>query len=251
MGCSVDLVKLVLIDGQTKPEIISAEATRLFSREPELAGVIGFSDTDMVLAAAPIVARHKRVFLTSGATSPLLPQQVSEYLFLACFADNVQAAAGAEWSYNTLNARTVVVLYNETASYAHLLRAYFESTFKELGGKVLAVQPYTLDDVKAKVGKLPKADLIYLAAQPDDVATAVPALRDAGFDVPILGGDGLDIGDAWRRVLDANNVSFTTHAFLAPTIRTQPLRISARPIPELFRIERRTRSRHWATTPPG
>jgi branched-chain amino acid transport system substrate-binding protein len=207
-------VKLIVVDGQTRPEIISAETIKLFGQEPDIAGLIGFSDTDMVLAAAPIAAKHKRVFLASGATSPRLPQQVPDYLFLACFGDNVQAAAGAEWAYAALKARTAAVLYKENAEYTRLLRGYFETRFKELGGKVLTAQPYTLDDLKAKAGTLPKADLIYLAAQPDDVTIAIPALRDAGFAAPILGGDGLDIGDGWRQVKNVRNVYFTTHAYL-------------------------------------
>lgn len=208
-------VKLRLVDGETKPDIIAAEAAKLFSDVPDIAGLIGFSDTDMVLAAAPIAAKHRRVFLTSGATSPQLPEQVPTYLFLACFGDNVQAAAGAEWAYERLKARTVAVLYKETSSYARLLHKYFQERFKELGGTVLAVVPYRLDNIKEKVDKLPKADLIYLAAQPDDVAAAIPALRGAGFDAPILGGDGLDIGGAWRQVKDARNVYFTTHAYIS------------------------------------
>ena len=106
-------VKLVLVDGETKPKVIAREAARLFKQEPALAGLIGFSDTDMVLAAAPIAAKNKRVFLTSGATSPKLPREVARYLFLACFGDNVQAAAGAEWAVKTLKARSAVVLYKQ------------------------------------------------------------------------------------------------------------------------------------------
>ena len=102
----------------------------------------------MVLAAAPIAAKNKRVFLTSGATSPQLPRQVPRYLFLACFGDNVQAAAGAEWAVKTLKARTAVVLYKQTSSYARLLHGYFQTRFKQLGGKVLAVRAYTLADIK-------------------------------------------------------------------------------------------------------
>lgn len=170
-------VKLQLVDGKTRPDVIAKEAARLFSAAPDIAGVIGFSDTDMVLAAAPVVAKHGRVFLTSGATSPKLPGQVPEFLFLACFGDNVQAAAAAEWAYDRLRARTVAVLYNETTSYARLLHGYFQTRFKELGGKVVGVVPYQRDTIKEAVVKLPKADLIYLSAQPDDVAAAVPAVR--------------------------------------------------------------------------
>jgi branched-chain amino acid transport system substrate-binding protein len=205
---------MIVADGETKPEIIAAKTRELIADRPEIAGLIGLSDTDMVLAAAKVAAERSLVFLTSGATSPLLPEQVPEYLFLACFGDNVQAAAGAEWAYDTLKARTVAVLFREDSTYTQLLHGYFETRFKELGGKVLAVESYRLDpsDISAKVAKLPKA--IYLAALPDGVALVVPALRNAGIETPILGGDGLDIGEAWKGIDTASKVYFTTHAYL-------------------------------------
>ena len=217
-------VALTVVDGETKPEVIAQVTEALLQDQPTIAGLIGLSDTDMVLAAAPVAAEHGDVFLTSGATSPLLPEQVPEYLFLACFGDNVQAAAGAEWAYDTLNARTVAVLYKGASAYARLLHEYFETRFKQLGGKILAVEPYTLDDFAAKAQALPKADLVYLAAQPDDVVIAIPALRNAGVEAPILGGDGLDIGAAWGQVEQARDVYFTTHTYLGadnpdPTVK--------------------------------
>jgi branched-chain amino acid transport system substrate-binding protein len=39
-------------------------------------------------------------------------------------------------------------------------------------------------------------------------------LRTAGITAPILGGDGLDIGDAWKAVPTTRDVYFTTHAYL-------------------------------------
>jgi branched-chain amino acid transport system substrate-binding protein len=207
-------VRLIVTDGQTKPKVIARETASLFKQEPAVAGLIGFSDTDMVLAAAPIAAKHKRVFLTSGATSPRLPRAVPRYLFLACFGDNVQAAAGAEWAVKTLKARTAVVLYKRTSTYAKLLHGYFQTRFKQLGGKVLTVRPYTLKTIKAAAKGLPKADLVYFAAQPDDVVAGIAALRRAGITAPILGGDGLDIGAAWQKAAQADKIYFTTHAYL-------------------------------------
>jgi branched-chain amino acid transport system substrate-binding protein len=185
-------VALVLVDGHTKPKVIAREAAKLIKQQPALSGLIGFSDTDMVLAAAPIAARDKRVFLTSGATSPELPRRVPRYLFLVCFGDNVQAAAGAEWAVKVLKTRNVVVLYKQTAARG-----------------------------------LPKADLVYFAAQPDDVLAGVAALRGAGITAPILGGDGLDIGEAWQQAAQTSNVYFTTHAYLGadnPDPRVQAFR---------------------------
>jgi branched-chain amino acid transport system substrate-binding protein len=108
------------------------------------------------------------------------------------------------------------VLFREASTYTQLLHDYFEARFKELGGKVLAVESYRLDasDISAKVAKLPATDLIYLAGLPDGVTLVVPALRNAGIETPILGGDGLDIGEAWKRIDTPSNVYFATHAYI-------------------------------------
>ena len=113
--------------------MIARETTHLFKDQPTVAGLIGLSDTDMVLAAALSPPRHKRVFVTSGATSPRLPRQVPRYLFLACFGDNVQAAAGAEWAVKSLKARTAVVLYKQTSTYAKLLHRLFRDAVQATG----------------------------------------------------------------------------------------------------------------------
>ncbi len=207
-------VSLILVDGKTDPMAIARDATRLFKQHPDVAGLIGFSDTDMVMAAAPIAARNHRVFLTSGATSPELPARVPTYLFLACFGDNVQAAAGAEWAYTNLKSRTVAVLYNAGMSYTRLLHRYFQTRFKQLGGKVVSVQAYRAANLKAKIAVMPKADLVYFASSPSEVTTGIPLLRAAGVTAPIMGGDSFDIGADWGQVPAAKDVYFTTHAYL-------------------------------------
>jgi len=207
-------VSLQVIDGQSTPRYITEVTRNLLEKEPGIVGLIGLSDTDMVLAAAPVTARYRKVFLTSGATSPRLPAEVPEHLLLACFGDNVQAAAGAEWAYRTLKAQDVAVIFNESTTYTRLLHGYFETRYKQLGGKVLSVQPYKLAGFNVNIESLRKADLVYLAAYPDDVTTVIPLLRNAGVTAPILGGDGLDIGDDWKKIPQTRNVYFTTHAYL-------------------------------------
>jgi branched-chain amino acid transport system substrate-binding protein len=212
-------VQLVLQDGATDPQVIAQRAQQIMEEYPSVSGLFGLSDTDLVEAAAPVVAAQERLFLTSGATSPKLPETEPGYLFLACFGDNVQAAAGAEWAYNDLSARTAAVLYKEDSTYTELLQGYFRARFTELGGEIVAVKSYEYgpeqqnSDLEAAVEQLESADLIYLAATPDDALPAVLALRDAGFDQPILGGDGLDVPTLWQNQ-DISQVFFTTHAYL-------------------------------------
>lgn len=201
-------------DGQSDVRVIAEKTAKLIEEFPAVPGIVGLSDTDMVLAAAPVAARHRRVFLTSGATSPQLPQQVPDYLYLACFGDNVQAAVGAEWAYAGLGVRDVLILYNQDSTYSRLLQGYFRTRFEELGGHIVATQVYSPDRFSALALKPGKFDLIYLAATPEEVLPALAQLRKAGVSVPVLGGDGLDIGSVWQQGREFSNVYFTTHAYL-------------------------------------
>ncbi|MEH6524997.1 MAG: ABC transporter substrate-binding protein [Sneathiella sp.] len=205
-------VNLLLEDGETDTVVIARKTEALISSNPDMPVIIGMSDTDVVLAAAHVAAKHKRTFITSGATSPLLPEQVPNYLFLACYGDNVQAAAAAEWAVNTLKASKVAVLYKQGMSYTELLRKYFVTRYIELGGTITVDKGYTVESFPALLTDLGDADLIYLSASPNEVISEVSQIRAAGVTVPILSGDGFDIGEGWQKLPDEDNSYFTTHA---------------------------------------
>ena len=133
-------VELLERDGQTNEEDVSRAAASLVASG--CSAIIGLSDTDQVLAAAPIAARAGVPFVTSGATSPLLPAEVPNWLFLACFGDNAQAAAGAQYATEQLGARTTAVLYDRDLDYTRLLARYFERSFRAQGGSVLVTADY-------------------------------------------------------------------------------------------------------------
>lgn len=210
-------VRLVMVDGESKPTVIAKKTVELLEKNSSVSALMGLSDTDMVMASAPEAARNRRLFLTSGATSPQLPSQIPEYLFLACFGDNVQAAAGAEWAYQYLSVRNAAILFNSSQSYTRLLQGYFQTRFQELGGRVVSVESYTPDTMSQSIQRLPKAvDLIFFSAMPEEAPRGVELLRRRGFSVPILGGDGFDSEDLWQKHRELDNVFFTTHAYLGP-----------------------------------
>ncbi|MCB0195724.1 MAG: acetolactate decarboxylase [Anaerolineae bacterium] len=210
-------VELVMEDGETNPTVLAEKTTDILTQHPDVSAFLGLSDTDMVLAAAPVAAENGRLFLTSGATSPQLPDQVPHSLFLACFGDNVQAAAAAEWAYEEQSAATAAILFDESMSYTQLLQGYFATRFEELGGKIVSSQSYTTGDsdgISQAIAQLTQADIIFVAAGPEDAPVASRQLRDAGFTAPILGGDGFDSGALWQQYADLDNIYFTTHAYL-------------------------------------
>ena len=133
-------VELLERDGQTNEADVRRAAASLVASG--VSAIVGLSDTDQVLAAAPIAARAGVPFVTSGATSPRLPRQVPDWLFLACFGDNAQAAASAQYATDQLGARTAAVVYDRDLEYTRLLAKYFQRSFRAQGGQVVVTADY-------------------------------------------------------------------------------------------------------------
>jgi branched-chain amino acid transport system substrate-binding protein len=210
-------VELIAVDGKSDPALIADETRRLV-HVPGLSAITGLSDTTMVLAAAPIAEKARMVFLTSGATSPRVPIEFPDYYFMACFGDNTQAAAGAEYAVSALAAKTVYLISDETTDYTVLLARYFAERYLQLGGHIVAEDTYAAGttDFSAQIAALKglstPPDVLYIASGPDEIGSLVKQLREAGVDQPIVGGDGydtpllLEIAGA-----AATDVYFTTH----------------------------------------
>ena len=271
-------VELLERDGQTDEEDVRRAAASLVASG--CSAIIGLSDTDQVLAAAPIAARAGVPFVTSGATSPLLPADVPNWLFLACFGDNAQAAAGAQYASEQLGARTTAVLYDRKLDYTRLLARYFQRSFRAQGGSVLVTADYEKardavqrladgatgpgeessssegesgtgdEDGSSAAGsgsdsgsgsgsgeggesgkggaddsgsgaaangsgttRAAEADVLFVAAAPEDAARLVRRLRAAGYRQPIMGGDSFDSeGLITSAEKTGGKVYYTTHA---------------------------------------
>jgi len=219
-GVLGEQIELVTFDGKTDAETIGKAATQLVETDKVVA-IFGFSDTDMVMAAAPIAAKAGIVFVTSGATSPKLPSQVPDYLYLACFGDNVQAAAAAECAVNKMDAKSAYLLIDKGMEYTLLLGKYFKERFIELGGSIVLEDNYQTGDkdFSAQITKLKKMatmpDILFISSGPDDVGTIVKQFRDVGIDNPIFGGDGYDTPLLIQIAgSGAENVYFTTHSLM-------------------------------------
>jgi len=230
MGRRVELLER---DGQTSKTDVERAAASLVASG--CSAIVGLSDSDQVLAAAPIAARAGVPFVTSGATSPKLAEQVPNWLFLACFGDNAQAAAGAQYAAEHLGARTATVLYNPDLQYTRLLARYFERSFRAQGGTILASWPRRpgLDKLRAAYksaaetaeeqrltaasGRLPtspaEADVLYVAVAPEAAPASVGQLRGMGARQPIMGGDSYDTPELIARAEQTGGkVYYTTHA---------------------------------------
>jgi branched-chain amino acid transport system substrate-binding protein len=229
-GINGQKIELISYDGKTDAATIGNAATQLVESDKVVA-MMGFSDTDMVMAAAPIAAKAGIPFITSGATSPKLPEKIPTYLFLACFGDNVQAAAAAEYAFNTMKAKSAYLLIDKGMEYTLLLGKYFKERFVELGGTIILEDTYQTGDkdFSAQITKLKAAgampDVLFISSGPDDVGTIVKQFRDGGIDKPIFGGDGYDTPNLVSIAgKGAENVYFTTHSLIDETGGTEAVK---------------------------
>jgi branched-chain amino acid transport system substrate-binding protein len=224
MGRRVELLERY---GQTSTDDARRAAASLVAAG--VSAIVGLSDTDQVLAAAPIAARAGVPFVTSGATSPRLTKQVPNWLFLACFGDNAQAAASAQYASDQLGARTATVVYDRRMDYARLLATYFARSFRAQGGRVIVSQEYgdaahvtrllakdersEAGSGSAESGDEAQADVLFVAAGPRDAGAIVRALRAAGYTQPIMGGDSFDSARLIAAARESGgDVYYTTHA---------------------------------------
>ncbi len=209
---------------------LTAQIAQQFVEQDGVDAVVGFSDSDSVLASGTILQEAGIPFITAGATSPLLPEQVGDLFFMACFGDNVQAAAAAEYAFENFG-DTAYLLSDTGAEYTTLLGEYFKARFEALGGTIVLEDEYADDatDFSAQITKLralaEQPDFYFVSAMPYNVGPVVLQMRQAGIDGPIVGGDGYDTPDIVSVAGEsANNVFFTTHALMDSEIGTDGIK---------------------------
>jgi len=216
LGCPIELV---VRDSEYKMDVASKIAQQLIEQDKVIAG-IGFTEPGSVLAAGPAFQNSRIPFITVGATSPKIPQQVGDMIYLACFGDNIQAAAGAKYAAQNFG-DSACLFWDSNNEYTRLLAGYFKSSFADIGGTIYLEDAFedNATDFSAQIERLkalPKQpDFYYIAAMPYNIGPIVSQLRAAGISGPIMGGDGYDTPDLVSIAGNASdNVFFSTHALM-------------------------------------
>ena len=216
-------VRLDLWDSKYAKDVAVQGAQKLVN-DDRFVTVIGFNDPDSVLWTAPTAQAAGVPFVTSGATSPQLPAQVGDRMFLACFGDNVQAAVGAEFGFKTFG-KTAALLWDNGTDYTKLLAGYFKARFTQLGGAIILDDQFAdaAKDFSAQITRikaLPRQpDFYFVSAMPYNVGPFVKQFRAAGLTGPVVGGDGYDTPDLIGVAGPAaRDVYFTTHALVDSTL---------------------------------
>ncbi len=217
------MLEVIGIDTKTDQKAAATGAKKALS-EGVIAG-LGYGDTTFVMAAAPLFQEKGVPFVTSGATHPMLPQWVGEYMFMAPFGDDDQSYAIADYTYNQLNARNVVVWTDNSMDFTKALSKFFKERFIELGGTLVLEDFFMMGDkdFSAQIARLkntdPKADAVFISAIPNEAGLTVKQVREAGLELPIVSGDGFDteLVTTVPGPKLAQDVFFSTHTYREDT----------------------------------
>lgn len=186
-------------DSACGPLPASQAAKRLIDQyKPDV--IIGEECSDATLAIMPIIEQAKIPLINAGSSSIKITEPGNPWTFRIMPNEVMQGVDIATNAYNRLNARTAVLLFENTN--AGIGNAgVFKDTFTKLGGKVVAEIGFGRDindftSIATRIAGLGKVDVIPTYTLEGQGLKITQALAQAGV---VKGGDGpaIQLGTIW------------------------------------------------------
>jgi branched-chain amino acid transport system substrate-binding protein len=216
-------VKFINIDGQSDPELVEKAAEEQVKQGA--VAIIAPADFDFGSPASNVAQRAGLVGISTAASSPLYSSTVlGDKQFTRSMWNTTMGAAGAEYAYKDRGWKTVYVVTDDFLSYTTSLSQYFIEHFKSLGGTVLYEDHYTQGngDFSAQLERIQaletKPDFLYFSSYMPDLAMMIQTVRDAGINLPVVGGDAYDDPGFFEALGTkyGNDIFFVTHSWMGP-----------------------------------
>lgn len=184
------LVQVKYEDSEGNPQKGVNAAQKLINTEG-VKYIIGAVSSSVTLSIVPVTTNAKVLLFSPASSSPKLTG-ISPYFVRNWPSDVLEATVLAEYAFEKLNIRRVLILYTNN-DYGLGLQQEFTKTFTLIGGQVVAAEGYPLNarDFRGILSKYRRLfedlDAIYLAGYHKDMAIATKQLREAGYRKMILG----------------------------------------------------------------
>ena len=164
-------------------------------KEKNAAAIVGSSYSDVTLALAKASEEDGIPIISAAAANPEITKG-RENVFRAIFIDDYQAEIMAYFAYDSLDAKTAVVLINQNPDSFKQISDVFIKTFKELGGTVIAVESYDGENDFSRILRRfvnNKPDVIFFPGNYIPAARLINTVHDIGLSgTYVLGSDAWD-----------------------------------------------------------
>ncbi|MEA5092965.1 Leucine-, isoleucine-, valine-, threonine-, and alanine-binding protein [bioreactor metagenome] len=193
--------KMELVVADNKSE--AAEATNAMQKlvaQDKVVAVIGPNLSSAVIASTAVNTGAKVLVISPMGTNPNVTVdkdgKTKDFMFRACFIDPFQGTVMAAFAKDTLKAKKVAILIDNSSDYSKGLAQFFETAFVKGGGTIVAKESYLQKDTDFKATltkiKATNPDMIYVPGYYQEVGMIVKQAREMGLTVPMAGGDGWD-----------------------------------------------------------
>ncbi len=216
-------VKFVNIDGKSDPVTVGNVAVELIDKGAEL--IVAPCDFDFGGPASREAQSAGLVGISTCASDPLYSSwSLGDKQFTLSMWNTTMGATAADYAFKERGWKTAYVVTDQFIAYTKSLSKYFVEHFKTIGGEIILEDTYTNgdNDFSAQLSRLQalgkKPDVIFISSYGTDIAVMIRALREVGYDAPVLGGDSYDdpaIHQALGQKL-GNDIYFVTHTWMGP-----------------------------------
>jgi len=150
-----------------------------------------------------------------GLTATLRPTGKVTY-FRVCTTDDIQGPAGADYMYDKLGLKKIYVL-DDTETYGQGIANNAAKEFTTKGGTVIAHEgvPKGTQDYSTILTKIQGTNpdgIYYGGTTSNNLAIARKQMVGMGFNVPFVGGDGIQDAEFTKVAGDSANGSYSTVA---------------------------------------
>ncbi len=179
----------------------------------DILGIIGTYASSCTKAFATQAQSDGLIVITPQSTNASICK-IGDYIFRACFSDDAQGPAMAEFIKDKLGAKKAAIIYGSNEDYCTGLYESISKYFDENGVDYVVYECNSTDtDFSAQVSKV-VAEGCDAIAYPNYLDTApmlVQQARAAGFTGGIVGGDGWDGADTSGLEADFENTYYLNH----------------------------------------
>jgi branched-chain amino acid transport system substrate-binding protein len=187
-------LELFVEDNKCAPEQ-SANAFISLANVNKVIAVLGAVNSSNTIAMKAQANKLQVPIITHASTNVSITKD-TDWVYRICWNDAFQGAVCANFAFDKLGAKKAVIVTDAAQDYSRGLSKNFEETYKMRGGTIVTELTYQTGDriFTSQVEKLKAADVeaVFCSGYSAEVALLLKTAREAGFEKPFLGGDGLD-----------------------------------------------------------
>ncbi|MCE5209589.1 MAG: ABC transporter substrate-binding protein [Chloroflexi bacterium] len=186
-------VELVIEDNESKAESAVSANTKMITQD-EVMIIIGPQASKQAVPAGQVANDNKTPMISPWSTNPNTTLN-RPWVFRACFLDDFQGPAIANFVTSEFGFTKAAVLYDIASDYPKGLAEFFKTAWEGLhgAGSVVAYESFTTKDTdfSAQLTKIREsgAEFLFTPQYYNEVALIAQQAHQLGFNSPIVGSD--------------------------------------------------------------